>query len=198
VDTTYVYGTTVLVNSIHTWEFTLTASPTLRTVRTEWGHRIDSVGYVNNTESSSYVDPYTGSTVATTIVTTSPVAVHTWRVDHQDTTTYYPGPAKMFIYRAGSGQPVLDDFMNTSTDAGEIVPVIPVRLLGSFLSEEHMPILYAQCKKAMKKALPQTTYDSLINKLKTGDAEKLSYCINAYLEFGAAANSPNQKVRRYI
>jgi hypothetical protein len=101
----------------------------------------------------------------------------------------------VFIYRIGSGNPDLDALINASTDYGEFFPFIPFRLDNHFLSESYMPTVYAQIKKAYKKATGKKL-KKLIDKV--SDNANLSDIDHAYVVFGVSLNVVENACKRYI
>jgi hypothetical protein len=102
---------------------------------------------------------------------------------------------QLFIYRRGSGSAALDALFDVSQSTGEYLPFIPIRHESKFLSEEYKPEVYAEAKKALKKATGQKL-DELIDKI--ADNEDLKEIDFAYVMFGVSYNTKDMSARRYM
>jgi hypothetical protein len=102
---------------------------------------------------------------------------------------------KLLIYERGSGSSLLDVLMQTRATTGEYIPYIPIRHENEFLSEEYKPAVYAEAKKAFKKAIG-SKYDELVEKIEENDdLDEIDF---AYIMFGAPLNTKDMSSRRYI
>jgi hypothetical protein len=102
---------------------------------------------------------------------------------------------QLFIYRRGSGSLALDALFLLGATTGEYLPQIPLRHENRFLSESYKPEVYAEAKKAYKKASGQK-YDELISKIEENpDLEDIDF---AYIFFGVSLNTVDMSSRRYM
>lgn len=104
--------------------------------------------------------------------------------------------AKMWIYRIGSGNAVMDLQRQATTVAGEFVPFIPVRIKNNFLSETYKPTAYALARKAYKKATGGKKFSKLVEQIEDNDdLEDIDHC---YMVYGTALNTKDNAARKYI
>jgi hypothetical protein len=101
----------------------------------------------------------------------------------------------LFIYERGTGSASLDTQMLSSTSDGEYLPFIPIRHESKFISESYKPAVYAETKKAYKKAVG-AKLDELIDKVKeNADIAEIDF---AYVFFGVSLNAKDMSSLRYI
>lgn len=113
----------------------------------------------------------------------------------QDITDYDWTKARTFIYRIGSGNTVLDQFIVQGGNNGSYLPFIPVRLDNKFLSEAYQPAAYRVAKKAYKKAV-NGKFDEVVDILKDNkDLKDIDY---AYIMFGVSLNIKDNSCKKYI
>jgi hypothetical protein len=103
--------------------------------------------------------------------------------------------SKMWIYRIGDGNAVLDAVPTKTSFPGLFWPYIPIRVDGHFLSDTHHPDAYALAKKAYKKATGQK-FDKLVDKLE--DNDDLDDIDHAFVVYGVALNCYEQEGRKYL
>ncbi len=118
-----------------------------------------------------------------------------WRIDTQRTTVNNYSNIKLFIYRFGSGNAALDALAVDRGDYGQFFPFIPIRLDNEFLSETNHPEVFAQTKKAYKKATG-SKLTKIIEDI--ADNESLDDIDNTYVVFGVSLNVVENACRRYI
>jgi hypothetical protein len=109
-----------------------------------------------------------------------------YRIDYQ---TYYGlahQQVKLFIYKIGSGNAALDAAVIPVESFGQFFPFLPVRINNTFISESYLPDVYAQVKKAYKKATG-SSFDKYIVKLE--DNDDLNDIDYAYITFGVSLNT---------
>lgn len=137
----------------------------------------------------------------TTSVTTGEQVVPEWttRYDTQDIfegTVY--GNEQIFIYEVGTGNATLDalvDDVDASTFQ-EFFPFMPIRINNVALDEPGYEDLYAEMKKAYRRAYPGKSIDGLLDSV--ADNPSIDDIDYAYLCFGASLNVKEQACRRYI
>ena len=103
--------------------------------------------------------------------------------------------AKLFIYRIGSGNAVLDQAIVEETNSGEFLPFIPIRLDNKFLSESFHADSYALAKKAYKR-MSGENLDNIIEKI--ADNENLDEIDYAYVMYGVPLNVLDNNAREYL
>lgn len=103
--------------------------------------------------------------------------------------------ARMWIYRYGSGNATMDAIPVSNPIAGDFVPFIPLRKRNQFIGTDFMPEVYAQTKKAYKKATGQKL-SKLIETL--ADNEDIDDIDNIYMVPGVALNTTDKRSRRYL
>lgn len=103
----------------------------------------------------------------------------------------------LFIYKIGSGNPILDAVATDDDPTGdnEFFPFIPIRLENTFLSESYYPDAYAQAKKGFKKAV-DGDIDDVIKSL--NESENLKDIDFVYAVFGVSANVRENACKKYL
>lgn len=102
---------------------------------------------------------------------------------------------QLFIYRRNSGSEALDALFVVASTTGEYLPQIPIRHENEFISESYKPEVYAEAKKAYKKATGQK-YDKLIERVEeNADLGDIDF---AYIFFGVSLNTVDMASRRYM
>ena len=118
-----------------------------------------------------------------------------YRIDTQITYHSARSPMKVFIYKYGDGNSVLDAMFAPSDALGSFYPFIPFRLDNKFVSETYLPTVYAQAKKGYKKATTGK-FDEMIENL--ADNEDLDDIDYAYCVFGVSLNVLENASRKYV
>lgn len=118
-----------------------------------------------------------------------------YRIDTQITYHNSRSPMKVFIYKRGDGNAVLDAMFSPNENLGAFFPFIPFRLDNKFVSPSYLPEVYAQAKKGYKKATTGK-FDELIESLE--DNEDLGDIDYAYCVFGVSLNVIENASRKYI
>jgi hypothetical protein len=174
----------------------------------------DSTGIYSNNETANHTQAAAANTSAVvTVVTTETIEgdvvkttttettteslalVKTVRVDIEKVVTGAWGNARMFIYKVGSGNAVLDGLVYDELNDGEYVPSIPVRLDNKFLSPTYQPAAYQLAKKAYKKSL-NGKLDDLIEQVKENESlDEIDY---AYVMFGVPLNTKTRNGKEYL
>lgn len=134
-------------------------------------------------------------TTKTTTTTQNLGVQRSYRVDTQEMIQTSWSGMKVFIYRNGSGNPVLDAMFNPSTGNQDFFPYIPFRVDNKFISEENFPSVYEISKKALKKSTTGD-YDEIISKI--ADNESIGDIDYAYAVFGVSLNVKEVACREYI
>ncbi len=118
-----------------------------------------------------------------------------YRIDTQTYVGVHHRPLKMLIYKLGSGNATLDALITPGDSLGQFFPFIPVRLDNVFISETSAPTVYAQTKKAYKKATGSDIED-LITKLETNpDLGDIDY---VFIQFGVSLNVVEDSCKQYL
>jgi len=118
-----------------------------------------------------------------------------YRIDTQITYHNTRSSMKVFIYKYGDGNSVLDAMFAPSDTLGSFYPFIPFRLDNKFVSESYLPTVYEQAKKGYKRATTGD-FDEMIENL--ADNEDLSDIDYAYAVFGVSLNVLENASRKYI
>lgn len=102
---------------------------------------------------------------------------------------------KFFIYKQGSGKPQLDAYFVSVGSKGIYYPPLPLRIDNKFISKTNYADLWSPVSVGTQKALG-TSSTKIINMLADNDSiNDLDY---AYVFFGAALNSKDNGVKRYL
>lgn len=123
------------------------------------------------------------------------VLVRSWRIDTQITYHNARSSLKVFIYKYGDGNSVLDAMFAPSDAMGSFFPFIPFRLDNKFVSDTYLPQVYAKAKKGYKKATTGR-FDEMVENLE--DNESLNDIDYAYCVFGVSLNVLENACRKYI
>lgn len=123
------------------------------------------------------------------------VLVRSWRIDTQITYHSARSPMKVFIYKYGDGNAVLDAMFTPASNLGAFFPFIPFRLNNNFISDLYLPEVYAQAKRGYKKATTGR-FDQMIESLE--DNESLGDIDYAYCVFGVSLNVLENASRKYV
>lgn len=119
------------------------------------------------------------------------------KVDTQTNKLFNIGPGKYYIYRYGSGEPLLDGEFNNDTESGTYFPFIPIRNNKRFLSDEYLPDIYEDSVKALGKALgSKKSYDKVIDTL--SENEDIGDVNFGYIVFGVSLNTIEDAGKHYI
>ena len=125
-----------------------------------------------------------------------------YRIDTIQKVVQNWSPAKVLIYRIGSGNLALDALSKSvssavtgQADRDGYLPFIPLRIDNKFVSSTHLPLAYEAAKKAYKKSVGGKI-DDIIAKLT--DNPSLKDVDYAYVMFGASINTKEQASRKYI
>lgn len=105
------------------------------------------------------------------------------------------GALKMFIYKSGSGNAVLDAMFERQQAVQSFLPFIPFRIENQFLSYSNMGDTFVKSKKAFTKATGGQYNDVMKELKKNEDIKDIDYI---YTVFGVSLNTPSQSGRKYI
>lgn len=122
-------------------------------------------------------------------------AIRSWRIDSEITYHSARSPMKVFIYKYGDGNSVLDAMFAPNDELGDFFPFIPFRLDNKFVSDTYLPTVYAEAKKGYKKATTGR-FDEMIDNL--ADNEDLDDIDYAYCVFGVSLNVLENASRKYV
>ena len=139
-----------------------------------------------------------GTLIIDTIVETTEeilVVVPSYRIDTQDIVHQTESSPKLFIYRLGSGNAVLDPLIYENSDEGFYLPYIPVRLDNQFLSETFLSSGYEQAKEAYKRATTGNLDDVIDALAKSESLKDIDY---AYVMFGVPLNTKDKAGKEYL
>jgi len=169
-----------------------------RTFRRVWEYR---EVYTNTSVSTVYNDLGGGvtETVTTTITGDFLRTVYDWQLDTQDTILEKNyGGAKMFIYKIGTGNAVLDA-LNVSVGSevtAEFFPFLPVRLNNVSITDPSYAALFDSTKKLYKKATKNQTFDDLVAQVE--DNPDLSEIDYAYVQWAVTLNTKDNDAKKYL
>ena len=124
-----------------------------------------------------------------------PLPTRSYRIDSQKIYGSSRSPMKVFIYKEGDGNTVLDEMFNQGEGMGQFYPFIPFRLNNEFVSETNYPEVYAQAKKGYKKATTGN-FDKMVENL--SENESLDDIDYAYTVFGVSLNVLENASRKYV
>lgn len=139
-----------------------------------------------------------GGVIKTTKVTTTTENLgldRTYRIDEQEITQSSWGPTQIMIYERGTGNSVLDAMFAPDQLNDQFFPFIPFRLDNKFVSETYLPDIYAQSKKALKKATGGKFDKTIDDIAENEDLEDIDYC---YAVFGVSLNVKENACRKYV
>lgn len=106
------------------------------------------------------------------------------------------GRDRIFIYRMGTSNPVLNAIRSPRANFAEFYPIMPLRLNNYFIDEAGMEnSVYPHISKAYKKAFG-SNIDMLLDELK--DNENVDDLDFAFLVFGVALNETDPVGKRYM
>lgn len=103
--------------------------------------------------------------------------------------------SRLWIYKLGDGNAVMDAIPTIEQHPNSFYPMIPVRIENQFLSSTYMPDTYALAKRAYRKATSQK-FDDLVKKL--SDNTKLSDIDHAFMVYGVALNTTDTASKKYL
>lgn len=159
----------------------------------------DEVANVTTSSTESSVEEDIGGgvikTTKTTNITQTLGTKRTYRVDTMETIQSSWSGTKVFIYKHGSGNAILDAMFSPSTGNQDFFPYIPFRVDNKFISPSYLPDVYDEAKKALKKSTTGK-YDDIISKI--ADNESLDDIDYAYAVFGVSLNVKEVACREYI
>lgn len=102
---------------------------------------------------------------------------------------------KIYIYRYGSGNSVLDAMFEANESAGDFLPFIPVRIKNKMIDNGNFDAYLPSVKKAYKKAT-NSRFDKLLEKVK--DNDDIGDIDYAYCVFGVSLNVKDNASRKYV
>lgn len=123
------------------------------------------------------------------------VPLFSYRIDTQNIIQAEYSRPKVFIYKIGNGNAVLDALSIPKANLYEFFPVIPVRIDNKFITEEEYDDVFPIVKKAYKKAFG-SKIESFIEQLE--DNESLKDIDFAYLMFGVTVNEKDKSAKKYM
>lgn len=104
---------------------------------------------------------------------------------------------RMWIYRIGSGIAEIDNAVAFTRDTSdEFMAIIPVRIENEFLSPTYKPEVYAQAKKAYKKATNGQKFSDLVATIQSNAS--IDDIDHAYVVFGASLNTKDKYAKKYL
>lgn len=102
---------------------------------------------------------------------------------------------KIYIYRYGSGNSVLDAMFETKESVGDFLPFIPVRIKNKMIDSSKFVDYLPTITKAYKKAT-NSKLSKLLEKVK--DNDDISDIDYAYCVFGVSLNVKDNASRKYV
>lgn len=133
-------------------------------------------------------------TITTKVDETVLMVRKSYRIDTQEIIFQTTSRPKMFIYRLGSGNSVLDKSVTQSSEDGFYFPFIPVRLDNKMISAVSQTA-YDESIKAYKKATG-ADFDELIADIQGNkDVGDIDY---AYVMFGVSLNTKEETGKKYL
>lgn len=150
---------------------------------------------VTTTTTSEVVGDVTVTT--TTTITTDVLNVErSHRTDKTDTVGTAISNQRIWLYRIGSGNTVLDGMVNNPQRfPGEFYSPMPIRLENRFISDSYYPAMFEQTEKAYKK-LTKKKFSTLVDSI--ADNDNLGDIDFAFLVFGVSLNVKEVSCRKYL
>ena len=125
--------------------------------------------------------------------------VYDYQVDTQDTLQgVNVGGSKIFIYKVGTGNLVLDalDVAVGTAVTAEFFPFIPLRLNNRSITEPDYAAIYEASKKLYKRATKNQKLDKLIEEVE--DNEDLGEIDYAYVQWAITLNTKDNEAKKYL
>lgn len=134
-------------------------------------------------------------TITTTVYTDTLVANNSYKQSQQDVDISGWSPARMYIYRLGSGNSVLDAYIGSTRSVGEFFPHIPLRLWKKNVSGSYYGTIYREGNKALKRSIDSSMkkMHKLINS--SGSAGDIDH---AFINYAVPLNVKNDSCKKYI
>lgn len=125
--------------------------------------------------------------------------VYDYQVDAQDTLQgVNVGGNKIFIYKVGTGNLVLDalDVAVGTAVTAEFFPFIPLRLNNVSITDPTYASIYEASKKLYKRATRNQKLDSLIEEVEANeDLDQIDY---AYVQWAITLNTKDNEAKKYL
>jgi hypothetical protein len=125
--------------------------------------------------------------------------VYDYQVDTQDTLQgVNVGGSKIFIYKIGTGNLVLDalDIAVGAAVTAEFFPFIPLRLNNRSITELDFAAIHEASKKLYKRATKNQKLDGLIKKVEANeDLDEIDY---AYVQWAITLNTKDNEAKKYL
>jgi hypothetical protein len=147
---------------------------------------------------SSETHPIAGGhfkTITTTVYTDTLVANNSYKQSQQDVNINGWSPARMYIYRLGSGNSELDAYIGSTQSVGEFFPHIPLRVWKKNVSDSYYETIYTEGNKALKRSIDSSMQKmhKLINSSESeGDID------HAFINYAVPINVKNDSGKKYI
>lgn len=158
----------------------------------------DTVWVITQDINVSVVNEDIGGVIktTTTTVTTDVLTIErSYRIDTQEVQYNSYTPTKVFIYKKGGGNSVLNAMFNPPTTLGSFLPFIPFRVNNGAVPDIWPNTLYPTAKKAFKRATGgkyDEVFDNIYSNASIGDIDY------AYAVFGVSLNVKENACRKYI
>lgn len=125
--------------------------------------------------------------------------VYDYQVDTQDTLQgVNVGGSKIFIYKVGTGNLVLDtlDVAVGTAVTAEFFPFIPLRLNNRSITEPDYAAIHEASKKLYKRATKNQKLDGLIGEVEANeDLDEIDY---AYVQWAITLNTKDNEAKKYL
>ena len=125
--------------------------------------------------------------------------VYDYQVDTQDTLKgVNVGGSKIFIYKVGTGNLVLDalDVSVGTAVTAEFFPFIPLRLNNVSITDPAFAGIYEASKKLYKRATKNQKLDGLIEEIEANeDLDQIDY---AYVQWAITLNTKDNEAKKYL
>lgn len=125
--------------------------------------------------------------------------IYDYQVDTQDILQgVNVGGSKIFIYKVGTGNLVLDalDVAVGTAVTAEFFPFIPLRLNNRSITEPDYAAIYEASKKLYKRATKNQKLDKLIEEVE--DNEDLDEIDYAYVQWAITLNTKDNEAKKYL
>lgn len=117
-------------------------------------------------------------------------------VYYEEVTSAGTRTAKLYIYKVGSGNHVLDSLTSSEVIAEEFYPYIPARIDNKSIRDAEHSDLYPQCRKAFRQMTSGGSFDAFVDAVEANpDLDDIDF---SYVVFGVPLNTKDNSSRLYL
>lgn len=103
---------------------------------------------------------------------------------------------KLYIYKLGSGNAILDGIIGSSDNAGKFLPFIPVYVDNKFLSKDYLPNIHKAAKTSYRRATKNHQLSKITKRLAKN--ESLPDIDYTFVVFGVSLNVVEMACKEYL